>query len=82
MKLYDGERRYCTIPTWIGIGAWYTKRFNDLCKAHDQAYIDRTGKLNADFAMYKGIYDRGYWYIVIPVFLFLNTFGFFYYYTK
>lgn len=81
MKLYNGERRHCTIPTWIGVGSWYVKRFNDLCVDHDYAYINRTGKWSADKAMLKGIYARGYWYLVIPTFFFFMTAGFWYYYT-
>jgi hypothetical protein len=82
MKTYNGKRRYCTIPTWVGLGKWYVKRFNDLCEAHDDAYANQTGKWKADMTMIKGMVDRGYWYMAIPTFVLFNTFGFVYYYTK
>lgn len=73
-------RRFCTIPAIFGLRDWYVNRFNDLCMAHDLAYELQTGKLKADYAMLKGMTQRGYFFVAIPTTVFLLTVGNIYYY--
>lgn len=82
VKLYNGQRRYCTLPNVLGVDDWFTHRFNDLCKEHDDAYKMRTGKWKADKAMLKGMIQRGHFVLAFGTFIFFMTAGFFYYYTK
>lgn len=73
--------RYCTLPAIFGLREWFEKRFGDLCFDHDLAYIARSGKWGADMTLIRGMIDRGYWWVAVPTFLFLITFGVWYYYT-
>lgn len=81
MKYDTDPRRSCTIPKIFGLRRWFESKFGDLCEFHDYSYQLRLGKTKADMAMLKGMYKRGYWYLVPPTFIFFNTFGFWYYYT-
>ncbi len=75
-----GTRRYCTIPAIFGLREWYKSRFNDLCMAHDYAYIARSGKLKADYKLVKGMAKRGYPVVAVLTGVFVLTVGTVYYY--
>ncbi len=82
MKYDKDPRHHCTIPTLFHAREWFENKFGDLCKAHDEAYENRTGKLKADYALLRGMNDRGYPSLAILTGIFLVTFGNFYYYTR
>jgi hypothetical protein len=82
MKYDKNLRHHCTIPTIFHVREWFERKFGDICEAHDAAYVLRSGKWKADKMFYKAIWERGPIVLIIPTFLFFNTFGFFYYYTK
>lgn len=81
--IYDNKNspRTCTIPKIFGLRDWFENRFGDLCERHDFEYSNRTGKWSADMRLVRGMWDRGYWWLAVPTFLFVNTIGIFYYYT-
>lgn len=81
-KYDDNPKRECTLPKIFGLRKWFENRFGDLCHAHDQAYVARTGKLKADIAFLKGMSERGYIWLAIPTAFFFFTAGFFYYLTS
>lgn len=81
MKYDNSPRRSCTLPKILGLRKAFENRFGDLCEAHDVAYVTRTGKWAADKVFLKGMYDRGYWWLVPSTAFFFLTFGFWYYYT-
>jgi hypothetical protein len=68
----------CTIFRWFGIQKWFDARFEDLCAAHDDAYVIRKWrvKLVADFELAKGFVAKGYFWLgllSLPYTLILGT---------
>lgn len=80
MKYDANPKRQCTLPKILGLRKWFENRFGDLCEVHDYMYVNKFGKWNADKAFLKGMYNRGYWWMVPPTFFFFMTLGFAYYY--
>ena len=81
MKYDKTPRRHCTLPAIFHIREWFENKFGDVCEIHDHMYTERLGKWNADKHFYKAIWKRGPRLFIIPVFVFFNTVGFWYYYT-
>ena len=80
---YDkNPRHHCTLPTIFHIREWFERKFGDICELHDYAYTLQLGKWKADTMFYKAIWERGPKIAIIPMFLFFNTAGYLYYYTK
>lgn len=67
----------CTIPSILGLQAWFDKRFKDLCEQHDNAYVARVWKLkvDSDFALAYGFALRGYALLGVLAFVYVSTFG-------
>lgn len=64
----------CTVPDLFGLKGWWEARFSDLCVEHDDRYMLRdVSKWRADAAYLRALKDRGYWWLVPPVFLAFQT---------
>jgi hypothetical protein len=73
--------RKCTVPKLFGFREWFEERFGDLCAAHDDAYVNRSGsQIAADWVFAKGMWQRGYGWLAIPSFIVIASFGWLYWY--
>lgn len=59
---------------WLpfGLRDWFNDLFEDLCRKHDADYYDGRCKICSDVDLVKGIWDRGYWWLVPFVFIAVN----------
>lgn len=78
--------RKCTIPAIFGLREWFESRFGDLCAAHDESYIAQEGgelaRFRADYALAKGMWQRGYWWLALPTQVLLSTVGWYWWWFK
>ncbi len=81
MKYDNDYKHHCTTPTIFHAREWFENRFGDACKEHDEAYVNRTGKTEADIKFLKVMWARGPKILCIPTALFFLTLGYWYYYT-
>lgn len=81
MRYDKNPRHHCTLPTIFHVREWFERKFGDICELHDYGYVMRLGKWRTDKMFYKAIWERGPKVLIVPTFLFFNTFGFWYYYT-
>ena len=58
---------------------WFDRKFGDLCDAHDKDYVLRyKSKWDADIALTKGIWERGYPALAVGTWFFCQTVGWWY----
>lgn len=60
------------MPKIFNLRKRYEKHFKDLCKTHDEKYINRDGYLfKVDLDLVKGIWKKGYPLTAIATFAFV-----------
>ena len=67
---------YCSVPRAFGFGTWFNKRFNGLCKQHDEYYsVGIMSRYKADCLLMAGIALKGYPTLAYLAFLAVRIFG-------